>query len=244
MAAEGASVFAADVVAENVEQLVDEIRAAGGEAFAHGVDVSDETSVRDLIEAAAEGLGGIDVLHNNAAAMRSEAGRFDQQHRIMEVPIEIWDNLVDINLRGAWLTSKYTIPHMVQAGGGSIINTSAMSPMQPGPASGVYTVSKGGLNALTLVVATQYGRDGIRCNAIQPGPIDTGRRPEEFWRLIKRHLLVQRIGEPEDVAALAVFLASDESRYVTGQMIKVDGGFGSHIPSYADMVESNAHTLT
>jgi NAD(P)-dependent dehydrogenase (short-subunit alcohol dehydrogenase family) len=244
MAAEGASVVAADIVLEHVEELVAEIRAEGGTAFALGADVSDESSVRDAVEAAATRLGGIDVLHNNAAAMRDDAGRFDQQHRIMDVSVEIWDRLIDVNLRGAWLMCKYSIPHMVAGGGGSIINTSAGSPMQPGPASGVYTVSKGGLNALTLVIATHYGRDGIRCNAIQPGPIDTGRRPDDFWEQTVRHLLVPQRGEPEDVGALAVYLASDESRYVTGQLIKVDGGFGSHIPSYADLVESNAHTLT
>ena len=149
-----------------------------------------------------------------------------------------------VNLRGPWLVCKYAMPHMLDAGGGSIVNTASLAAMATMLISGAYSVSKGGVNTLSLVLATQYGRQGIRCNAINPGTIETRHLLADYAPVIARHNLVPRLGRGEDIAALVVFLASDESGYITGQCLVIDGGFSVHVPTWAEMSAPDAPTPT
>jgi NAD(P)-dependent dehydrogenase (short-subunit alcohol dehydrogenase family) len=147
-----------------------------------------------------------------------------------------------VNVRGPWLAAKYAIPHMVAADGGSIVYTASLAAMMAMPMSGAYSVSKAGVNALALVIATQYGRQGIRCNAINPGTIETRHLQEDYYGVMERHNLVPRLGRGEDIGALVVYLASDESGYVTGQNLVIDGGFSVHVPTWAEMSAPDAPT--
>jgi NAD(P)-dependent dehydrogenase (short-subunit alcohol dehydrogenase family) len=235
MAAEGASVVIGDIKVDTADQVARDIREAGGRCEAVWVDVSSEDAVRDLMDQAAEQLGGIDVLHNNAFAT-DEVALDDARRPLLDIASEVFDHVLHINLRGYWLGSKYALPHMLQAGGGSIINTASIISKIPMTTSGAYSVSKGGIDVLTTAIATQYGRQGIRCNAISPGMIQTGYLTEEYGDMLVPHNLVPRLGVTSDIAAAAVYLASDESAFVTGQILAVDGGLSVHVPTYADLV--------
>jgi len=234
MAAEGASVTIGDINVETAEQVAEQIRSDGGSAEAVWVDVGSEDAVRDLMDRAAERWGGIDVLHNNAFTT-SDLARQDATQPILDVPSASFDHVIHINLRGYWLGSKYALPHMLAAGGGSIINTASIISKIPMTTSGAYSVSKGGVDVLTTTIATHYGHQRIRCNAISPGMIQTGHLTEEYGAMLVPHNLVPRLGVTADIAAAAVYLASDESSFVTGQILAVDGGLSVHVPTYADL---------
>jgi NAD(P)-dependent dehydrogenase (short-subunit alcohol dehydrogenase family) len=146
---------------------------------------------------------------------------------------------MSVNVRGVMLGCKYAIPHMIAGGGGSIINTASDSALAGDNVRIAYGTSKAAVIALSKYVATQHGRQKIRCNAILPGPIltDSLRQYPDLVRIIERQALTTRIGLPEDIAAMAAFLAADESAYVTGQALSVDGGHLAHQPQAADMLE-------
>jgi NAD(P)-dependent dehydrogenase (short-subunit alcohol dehydrogenase family) len=236
MAREGAHVVVADVLADDADKVAQEIRLAGGAAQAMWVDIGEEAAVQTLIGAAVDTLGGLDVLHNNAAALGDPVAAPDGANGVLDIPTEAWDRTMQVNLRGIWLACRYAVPHMIRAGGGSIINTASLAATQLMTTSGAYSVSKGAVNTLTLAIATQYGRFGIRANAINPGMIRTRHLPLEYERMLVRHNLMPRIGEPDDIAALATYLASEESGYVTGQLLTIDGGFSVHGPTYVDLL--------
>jgi NAD(P)-dependent dehydrogenase (short-subunit alcohol dehydrogenase family) len=242
LAAEGAAVLVADIDAEKCENVADQIRRAGGDATAQPVDIGDEAAVEELVEVAVSRLGGLDIVFNNAAVLGSPDGADDALRPVLEIDTAVWDTTMRVNLRGPWLVCKHAIPHMVRDGGGSIINTASLAATAIMAVSGAYSVSKGGLNTLSQVIATQYGRQGIRCNAINPGLIETRHLPEEYGAVIVRHNLVPRLGVASDIAALVLFLASDESGYITGQSLTIDGGFAAHGPTWAEMSEPGAPT--
>jgi NAD(P)-dependent dehydrogenase (short-subunit alcohol dehydrogenase family) len=145
-----------------------------------------------------------------------------------------------INLRGPWLGCKYGVPAMIESGGGSIINTSSSAAIHGDLIRTAYGASKAGVNALTLYVATQYGRQRIRCNALMPGltltPAARNNVPEETLRMQASHIPIPRFAEPDDHARLILYLGSDESSFVSGQIIRVDGASGSHAAAYAQLV--------
>jgi NAD(P)-dependent dehydrogenase (short-subunit alcohol dehydrogenase family) len=242
LAAEGASVVVADIDAEKAEQVADEIRRARHDAISHHVDIGDEDAVKALVDATVERLGGIDILFNNAAVLGTPEVFDDAVKPVLEISTDVWDLTMRVNVRGPWLVCKYAIPHMVRGGGGSVVNTASLAATATMPVSGAYSVSKGGVNTLSIVIATQYGRQGIRCNAINPGLIETRHLPEEYGAVIVRHNLVPRLGVGSDIAALVLFLASDESAYITGQCLTIDGGFFSHGPTWAEMSQAGAPT--
>jgi NAD(P)-dependent dehydrogenase (short-subunit alcohol dehydrogenase family) len=237
MAREGARVLVADLNADGAETVAADIRAVGGDAIAHGMDMAVEADVEATIEAAVERFGGLDVLHNNAAVLADPVAAPDAMNPVLDLEPAVWDRIMGANLRGTWLACKHALPRMLEAGGGSIINTSSAAGLYPMTTSGAYSVSKGAINTLTMNIATQYGKQGIRCNAVCPGFIDTGHLTEDYNALGMRHILTTRIGIPDDIAGLAVYLASDESGYVTGQVLTVDGGLGVHVPTWADVRE-------
>ena len=244
LAREGAAVAVADLNGAGAKEVADGIGAAGGRAIAVEVDVKSEESVAAMVAATVEAFGGLHVLFNNAADTSLHMMLHDGPVHTMAV--EIWDHALAVDLRGAMLGCKHAIPHMIQAGTGSIINTSSNQGLSGDMSQTAYAAAKAGVNQLSMSVATTYGRQGIRCNAVSPGMIRTPAAeracPPEMFDEIARHSLVPRIGEPEDLANTVLFLASDESAYITGHVIRVDGGQLAHLPHYAFLTSSGQAT--
>ena len=236
MAQEGAKVVLADINIAGAAERAAEIRAAGGEAAACEMDISDESSVKAMLEFTVGRYGGVDVLHNNAAIFTADVLGRDTATDILHLDLAVFDRTLAVNLRGFILTMKYAVPEMVKRGGGSIINTSSGVSLLPQLSQHAYSISKAGVNMLTLAVATAYGKQGIRCNAVLPGLVLTGPLAQELVDVVVRHNLTPYAGLPQDLANIFLFLASDESRYITGQLIQVDGGIFAHTPTYAEMM--------
>lgn len=239
---EGASVVIADLSREGGETVADEIRSEGRSAMAVEVDVSNESSVEAMVAKTTESFGRLDILHNNAAALGETAPGVDFD--LLTLDVAVWDRAMAVNLRGVMLGCKHGIPAMLASGGGSIINTSSGASENGHIAGAAYATSKAGVNSLTRQVATQFGKRGIRCNAVLPGLIMTPavalQMDDEMVDMMLDHHLTTHPGEAEDIAGMVAYLASDDARYVTGQLIRVDGGIGSHLPTYADTHRSMA----
>jgi NAD(P)-dependent dehydrogenase (short-subunit alcohol dehydrogenase family) len=227
-AREGASIVVTDVAQQEGEAVVRDIRDAGGKAIFAAADVTSSAEVERLVETAIATYGHIDVLYNNAGIMPNADGS------ILDITDELWDTVMLVNLKSVFLCSKYVIPHMIKQGKGSIINISSMNALLGCVvAQDAYTASKGGILALTKSLAVQYGRQGIRCNAICPGPINTGLldhlwTSEEARMTRLNRIPAGRFGLPEDVVYLALYLASDESTWTNGAQLNVDGGITSN----------------
>jgi NAD(P)-dependent dehydrogenase (short-subunit alcohol dehydrogenase family) len=220
----GAKVAAIDVNGDAAAATARELKASGGDAFAFRADVSKTEDVKAMVAATIDALGVPDVLYNNAG-IEGEGGFLAQLSE------EGFDRVIAINLRGVWLGMKYTLPHMIKNGGGSVINTASVAGIVGLRGSSAYCAAKAGVIALTRVAALEYGRYNIRVNCICPGSIDTpmveritggrGMTPEA----IKRSSVFSRVGKPEEIANMALFLASDESPFATGAPFIVDGGW-------------------
>jgi NAD(P)-dependent dehydrogenase (short-subunit alcohol dehydrogenase family) len=236
LAREGAAVAIADIDEAGAGSVAAALRAEGLSAAAFAVDVSDEVSCREMITQTLSAFGRLDILHNNAAALGETAPGVDAD--LLSLDTTVWDRAMAVNLRGVMLGCKYAIPAMLEGGGGSIINTSSGASEGGHVAGAAYATSKAGVNALTQHVATQFGKRGIRCNAVLPGLIMTpaveAAMTSSMVEMILEHHLTTHPGQPEDIAAMVAFLASDDARYVTGQLIRVDGGIGAHLPTFAD----------
>ena len=240
MAQLGAAVTVADINLERATAVTREITELGGQAIAYQVDVAEESQMRGMVQATVEHFGGLDVLHNNAADVRPET--YGRDLKVTDMDTALWDSFMAINLRSVMLGCKWAIPEMLKRGGGSIVNTSSLAASGGQDTTVAYGVSKAGVNTLTQYVATQYGKQGIRCNAIAPGYTLTpaGRAaPRAFLEVYEKNTLTPYLGEPEDLANVAAFLASDQSRYITGQIIAVDGGISAHCTTVAAMRELN-----
>lgn len=220
MAEEGASVAVIDIDAAAAAAVAAELNGT-----AHPADVSDPDGLRTAVDAAAEALGGITILFNNAGT-----GSMSALH---EWPPEEWDRLVRINLTGVYLGFRAAVPHLLAAGGGSVVNTASISGVRPAVGEAPYAAAKAGVAALTASAALEYGPT-IRVNAVSPGMIRTPLTEPLFQLLpheterFERATPAGRVGEPEDVAEVVVFLCSDMARFVTGQNIVVDGGLILH----------------
>jgi NAD(P)-dependent dehydrogenase (short-subunit alcohol dehydrogenase family) len=224
-AREGAQVVVAEVCRSNGEEVARSVVSEGGDAVFVQTDVAHVEDVKKMVSTAIERYGGLDILVNNAAIQMH--GRDARAHELSE---EVWDCTMGINLRAVWMCSKYAIPEMLKRCGGSIIHlASPTGIIGCAPAYTAYSTSKGGVIALTKVMAVDYARDNIRVNAIVPGTTETSMiqsllaDSEVRARLIAKAPL-GRLGKPEDVAPLAVFLASSESCYCTGGLYNADGG--------------------
>ena len=238
VAAEGARTVVADVNSAGAKEVTDAIVAAGGRAIAVPVDLGDSESVRAMIEAAVTAYGGLDILHNNGAATHLAA---TADLPVGQADPAVWDEMMRVNLRGALVAIQAAAPHMIARGGGSIVNTASGSGLSGDRRNAAYGASKAALLSLTRYAATEFGKQGIRCNAISPGfiviPEKAGTGREAAEPIMLRHHLTPRLGHPDDVAAVVVFLASDEAAFITGQNICVDGGLLAHQPYVADFRE-------
>jgi NAD(P)-dependent dehydrogenase (short-subunit alcohol dehydrogenase family) len=236
MAVHGAAVMVSDLNIAAAEKVADEIHRIGGKAEAILCDIGDEDSVRNAVEGTVAAFGRIDILHNNAAYTSNEALAADVD--ILTIPTDMWDRILQVTLRGTMLGCRYGVIEMLKTGGGSIINTSSMYGMSAFNRMPAYGVSKAAINMLTEYVATAFGRKGIRCNAVAPSMIKTPLLmdfiPEPLLKLNEDATLTPFLGEPQDIANIVAFLASDEARYLTGQVIRADGGSTAHLPTYAD----------
>jgi NAD(P)-dependent dehydrogenase (short-subunit alcohol dehydrogenase family) len=244
LAQQGARVVVADIDGEAGVVVASAIRDAGGEAIDVCVDVGEESDVVRMVEAAMDAFGALHVLHNNAALTDPDHQRRDAN--LLDLEVETWDETMRVDLRGPMLGCKCAIPRMIESRGGSIINTSSNSALAGDLTLTAYAAAKGGLNALTLSVATAFGKQGIRCNAVSPAHIDSPSLarvvPAEVVDLLREQCLTPRLGTPEDVAQLVLYLASDESAFVTGQIIRIDGGALSHLAHVAQLRALGATT--
>jgi NAD(P)-dependent dehydrogenase (short-subunit alcohol dehydrogenase family) len=210
-----------------------EIVAAGGVALAVSADLSQEPEVVAAVQAVVGHFGRLDVLHNNAALTDSDF--LNRDTPVTELDLEVWERTLAVNLTSQMLTCKHAIPEMVRGGGGSIINMSSGASLKGDRTRTAYGVSKAGVNTLTMYVATSHGKRNIRVNTIVPGLIVTdavrAHLNDEILAGLSRAILTTHLGEPDDIANTVVFLASEESRYITGQMLSVDGGMAAHVGS-------------
>ncbi|HDE3290988.1 TPA: SDR family oxidoreductase [Staphylococcus aureus] len=226
LAQEGAYVLAVDI-AEAVSETVDKIKSNGDNAKAYNVDISDEQQVVDFVSDIKEQFGRIDVLFNNA-------GVDDASGRIHEYPIDVYDKIMNVDMRGTFLMTKMMLPLMMNQGG-SIVNTSSFSGQAADLYRSGYNAAKGAVINFTKSIAIEYGRDGIRSNAIAPGTIETplvdkltGTSEDDAGKTFRENQKwmtpLGRLGKPEEVGKLVVFLAFDDSSFITGETIRIDGG--------------------
>jgi NAD(P)-dependent dehydrogenase (short-subunit alcohol dehydrogenase family) len=218
---EGAKLCIADVVQEQGEQTAAECR----DAFFQKVDVSSAESVQEMYRATAEHYGGIDVLYNNAGIMPAEDAS------ILDTDADAWQGVQDVNTKGVYLCCKYGIPHLLDRGGGSVINVASFVALMGAATSQIsYTASKGAVLAMSRELSVEFARRGVRVNALCPGPVETPllmRLFEETPGALERrlvHLPMGRLAQAREIAYGALFLASDESSYVNGATFLVDGG--------------------
>ncbi len=224
-ASEGAKVVVADVSAETAESAASAVTRAGGRATAFAGDVSAEEDARRMVEHAVATFGRVDVLYNNAGIMPAA------DHSVIDTDVATWDQVMAVNVRGVFLGCKYAIPRMVDGGGGSVINiASFVAILGCSVPQDAYTASKGAVLSLTRSLAVQFGPNGIRTNAICPGPVETPLlmdwlvKDEEAKRIRLARNPSGRFGRPEEIVNLAIYLASDESRWTNGASLVVDGG--------------------
>ena len=220
---EGARVCVADVAPRAAEETVG--LCPDGSAFAFALDVADEEAVAGMMTATAEHFGGIDVLYNNAGISP------DDDSSILDTSVEAWQRVQDVNTKGVFLCCKHGIPHLFERGGGSVINVASFVAILGAATSQIsYTASKGAVLAMSKELGVQFAREGVRVNALCPGPVETpllqriwGEDPAAARRRLV-HIPAGRLAQPREIVNAALFLASDESSYVNGATFLVDGG--------------------
>ena len=223
-ASEGAKIGAADIAEDAVKQTVSEITKQGGEAIAIRTDVSKGPDVERMVNETVAKFGKLDIIYNNAGIEGDSAF-------LSNMTEEQFDRVIAINLRGVWLGMKYALPHMMKQRSGSIINTASIAGLVAIKGGTAYAAAKAGVIAMTRVAALEYGRYNIRANAICPGAIETpmaeriraGATPNP--RAIKRISVLERMAQPEEIAKVALFLASDDASFATGAPFIIDGGW-------------------
>lgn len=240
-AAEGAKVVICGRREEKGQAVVDSILKEGGEAYYHFMDITATESIEKLMADTAEKYGKIDILVNNAANVGLKDGRVD------ELTLEMWDAVFQSDVRGTFYATKCVLPYMEKnEEGGSIINIGSMASCGGDLGSTAYACAKAGVDMLTKSTALQFGKSSIRCNCVRPGlivtPENEARVPQVLKDIFLSNIMVDRYGCPEDIGHMCVYLASDESAYVTGQIINVDGGLNSHVPTVAQFKELSSRT--
>jgi NAD(P)-dependent dehydrogenase (short-subunit alcohol dehydrogenase family) len=238
LASLGARVAIADINPEAGEKAAAAIRAGGGEAIAVVVDISDEAQVKAMVDTVIAAFGAVDVLYNNAAIQTLEMQQKDRD--VLNMDVDAWDKCMAVNLRGSMLCTKHSLPGMIANTSGSIIFAGSGMGFQGEVSRSAYAASKAGIMMLSKSVATQYGRLGIRSNAIQIGyvPAMDGSKTTapQISEIINSHNLVPYTLSVEHLANVVAFLASDDSAAITGATLVADGGFSAHTPTVKDMM--------
>ena len=226
LAREGARVVVSDINAEGAETTLSAIKEIGGEGVFVYADVSKPEDVQALVASVIHTYGRLDCAYNNAGIEGYMEGR------LHEYPEDIWDRLIDINLKGVWLCLKYEIPRMLEQGGGAIVNTASAAGLVGSRRLAAYVASKHGVVGLTKAAALEYARDGIRVNAVCPGIIDTpmmdrliAGRQDDYEATIPTRQPIGRLGTAEEIAESVAWLCSDAASLITGIALSVDGGF-------------------
>ena len=222
---EGCRVVIGDVAADAAARTAARIVAAGGTAAHVAFDLSDPQSVANLIRSAATTYDGIDLLFNVGADMSTIRSDTD----VVDIDFDVWDRVMAVNLRGYVAAMKYAIPEMLNRGGGAIVNMSSAAAFQGEPARPAYATAKAGIGALTRHVASRWGKESIRCNAVAPGFTATEAiRSAPQWPELQASALKRirgtRVGDPDDIAALVAFLLSEDGAWINGQVVNIDGG--------------------
>ncbi len=224
LAEEGTAVAIGDINLEGARAVAGKITAAGGKATAIRFDVSDDTSVRELVHSAVETYGGIDFMHANAADLSLCLTDTDA----VDIALDLFDRTIAVNLRGHLLCTRHAIPELQKRGGGAIVYTSSGAAFVGEPERVAYAVAKSGINALMRHVASRWGKEGIRSNAIAPGLVMTDAALENMPKERQDDMLAlgrsTRLGRPADIASMVALLFSDDGEWINGQVISVDGG--------------------
>jgi NAD(P)-dependent dehydrogenase (short-subunit alcohol dehydrogenase family) len=225
LGAEGCRVVIGDIAADAAQHTAARITAAGGTATHVAFDLSDPASVAGLIHTAAATYDGVELLFNVGADMSTIRSDTD----VVDIDLDIWDRVMAVNLRGYVAAMKYAIPAMQSRGRGAIVNMSSAAAFQGEPARPAYATAKAGIGALTRHVASRWGKEGIRCNAVAPGFTATEAiRSVPQWPDLEvaalKRIRGDRVGDPDDIAALVAFLLSDEGSWINGQVVNIDGG--------------------
>ncbi len=231
-AREGAAVVVADIHAPGASAVVAEIGESGGRGLALAIDAGVEDDIRRMVSSTVDAFGRIDVLFNNA--INTAAAASPSESDFLNFDPAVFEAIVRVNVLGGVLACKYALPHMIQQGGGSILFTSSTSSLAGDVGQFSYGASKAMVNWFVQTIATSFGKQGVRCNGIVPGVIQTPSMlawADQPMRdaFLKLHNGT-RLGEPEDIAALAVFLASDEAAYINGSLHRCDGGLTASLP--------------
>ncbi|MBU8868526.1 MULTISPECIES: SDR family NAD(P)-dependent oxidoreductase [Paenarthrobacter] len=231
-AAEGGRIVLCDISEPDLAEAVDSIKAAGGDAIAVRLDVTSEDSWNHAVTRTLEAYGSIDILVNNAGIIITKG--------VLETELDEWNRVLGVDITGVWLGAKHVIPHLKAGGGGSIVNVSSVAGIVGGFAgdggSAAYSASKGAVRSLTKHIAQWFAGDNIRSNSVHPGPIFTPMfvlngipTREAAGEIFRGYVpLPPHVGEPQDIAYALLYLASDESKFVTGEELIVDGGLVSH----------------
>lgn len=233
---QGAAVAIADLDEVDAQVACAAIEAAGGRAMALRIDMRDEGQVKAMVEQTVARFGGVDLLDNTVSYNAPEQTGADGE--VHEMDIDIWNRALEINLRGPMLAAKYCIPEMLKRGAGAIVNISSTAGILALGTVPAYAASKAAVHSLSQSIATAYGKRGIRCNTIAPGFIDTPttrNMGDQFFAMTLDNNVLPYLGQPDDIAQAALFLLSDAARYITGQLLAVDGGQTIHLPVVADM---------
>ncbi|MFZ4189413.1 SDR family NAD(P)-dependent oxidoreductase [Streptomyces pseudogriseolus] len=228
LATQGATVISTDINLETAQETCEQIRASGGTAEAFALDVADNAAWESVLASVRSRHGGVTVLVNNAALKASVAG----DGALLDTPVDVWDRVIAANLRGPMLGARHVLPDMVAAGNGSIVMMSSTAALHSvaGFAT-AYSSAKAGMIGLMRTIAATYGTQGVRCNAVAPGVIMVGDDTESQEAFRKSSGgLVQRPGQPADIAETVAFLSSDAGSYINGQVLVVDGGLMAHMP--------------
>ncbi|QLG37719.1 SDR family NAD(P)-dependent oxidoreductase [Paenibacillus sp. FSL W7-1088] len=243
MAREGAKVVIADFNVNGAKEAAADIQAQGGEAVAVFVDAGDEFSIKEAVEFTVQQYGKLTSLFNNVGLTNLK-----KDLDVVNVDLDEWDRLMNVNLKSVLLGCRFAIPHMIEAGEGSIINTASMAGFTGDLVRVAYGASKAGVVNLTKYIATQYGKHNIRCNAVAPGliltPAAQNNMPPDVLDMFAKYNALPYHGEPDDIGYTVVFLASDESKFITGQTIQVEGGHyiaNPTVPDFEQFMKSH-HT--
>ena len=228
LAEKGATVVVGDLNEAAAVRTVDAIEAAGGKAVAHQFDAGEGASIESLMQRAISEFGGIDGLHFNAMDMSAGTLGVDGKHDLLTLPLDVWQRTIDVGLTGFLLAARHAIPSMLERGGGGIVCTVSGAVYVGEPIRVAYATTKTAMTAVVRHIASRWGHEGIRANAVAPGSVPGkevwDNMPQEGRDRMMRMARSNRIGRADDIASMVTFLLSDDGSWVTGQVLAVDGG--------------------